>query len=267
MINVIKLNTIGELIDFPFIEGIKDKKYHRRMNYTFRGQNSERYSLISGLKRTSQKDFKYLERRLLNNFKKYGQIIEDKVCSSIWENMIIAQHHGIPTRCLDFSLSPIVALHFALVGNIYGENAVVWAINHGTIHSKLPERYKNILRKNEAVSFTVDMLEELDISIDDYNYDMENKSFIFLEPPSIDDRIVNQFSHLAIIPDLLDPLDPLDGFLDGIPIEKAVYKFVIPYNKIDLFRKQLDYMNITERTLFPGLDGLAAYLKRRYDYV
>lgn len=263
MIKVVELNTIGELIDFPFIEGVKDNKYHRRMNYTFRGQNSEKYSLISGLKRTSQKDFKYLERRLLNNFKKYGQIIEDKVCGSVWENMIIAQHHGIPTRCLDFSLSPIVALHFALVDNVYGENAVVWAINHGVIHHKLPGRYKNILSKNEAVSFTVDMLKELNISIDDYNQDMENSGFIFLEPPSIDDRIVNQFSHLAIIP---DSLDPLDDFLNSISVEKTVYKFIIPYNKIDLFRRQLDYMNITERTLFPGLDGLAAYLKRRYGY-
>lgn len=37
------------------------------MNYTFRGQNNEKYSLISGLRRISQKDFNYLERRLLNN--------------------------------------------------------------------------------------------------------------------------------------------------------------------------------------------------------
>ncbi|MCI8346977.1 MAG: FRG domain-containing protein [Bacilli bacterium] len=264
MIKVIELNSIGELIDFPFVEGIKDKKNFRRMSYTFRGQKSEKYSLTSGLRRTSQKDFNYLERRLLNNFKKYGQIIEDKICRSIWENMIIAQHHGIPTRCLDFSLSPIVALHFALTENSYGENAVVWAINHGFIHRNLlPGRYKKILEYNEAVSFTVDMLEELNISINDYNQDMENKSFIFLEPPSIDNRIVNQFSHLAIIP---DALDPLDDFLSGIPFEKIVYKFIIPYDKIDLFRKQLDYMNITERTLFPGLDGLASYLKRRYGY-
>ncbi len=90
MIKIVELKSIGELIDFPFVDGIRDEKKFRRMDYTFRGQNSEKYSLISGLRRTSQKDFNYLERRLLNNFKKYGQIVEDKVCSSIWENMIIA---------------------------------------------------------------------------------------------------------------------------------------------------------------------------------
>lgn len=264
MVKIIELNNIGEIIDFPFPEEIRDVKYIRKMPYTFRGQNREKYTLLSGLRRTSQKDFKYLERRLLNNFKKYGQIIEDKICRSVWENMIIAQHHGIPTRCLDFSLSPLVALHFALIGNVPGENAVIWAINHGEIHHNfLPDRYKSILKKYEAVSFTVDMLEELNISIDDYNQDMEDKGFIFLEPPSIDDRIVNQFSHLAIIP---NSLDPLDRYLDKIPLRKVVYKFIIPYEKVDMFRKQLDYMNITERTLFPGLDGLARYLKRRYGY-
>lgn len=264
MIEIIELNNIGELIDFPFLEKEKDEKKYGRMNYTFRGQNNEAYSLTSGLRRTSRKDFGYLERRLLNNFKKYGQIIEDRLCSSTWENMIIAQHHGIPTRCLDFSLSPIVALHFALTGNVYGKNAVVWAINHGEIHRNLlPGRYKSILSKNEAVSFTVDMLQEMNISIDEYNQDMENKSFMFLEPPSIDNRIVNQFSHLAILP---NALDPLDDFLNSISLEKIVYKFIVPYDKIDLFRRQLDYMNITERVLFPGLDGLADYLKRRYGY-
>ena len=178
--------------------------------------------------------------------------------------MVIAQHHGIPTRCLDFSLSPLIALHFSLTENTKGDNAAVWAINHGLLHKNLlPRKYKCILDKYEAVSFTVDMLEELKISIDDYNQDMSGKSIIFLEPPSIDLRIINQFSHFAVIP---DALDPLDSFLDKLSFEDAVYKFIIPNDKIDFFRRQLDYMNITERILFPGLDGISSYLKRRYAY-
>jgi hypothetical protein len=88
---------------------------------------------------------------------------------------------------------------------------------------------------------------------------MGDKSIVFLEPPSIDARIVNQFSHFAIIP---DALDPMDKFLNDLPF--VVYKFIIPPNKIEFFRDQLDASNITERVLFPGLDGLSTYLKRRY---
>lgn len=264
MIKIIELNSIGELIDFPFFEGEKDIQHPNRMNYTFRGQCNTQFELISSLRRKRSTNFFYLEQRLLSNFNKYGQFIEDKICGSIWNNMIIAQHHGIPTRCLDFSLSPVVALHFALISNVKGQDAAIWAINHGMLHRNLlPERYKEILDKYGAVSFTVDMLEELRITISDYNRDMDDKSIIFVEPPSIDSRIVNQFSHLAIIP---DALDPLDNFLSNISIDKIAYKFIIPYDKVTLFRRQLDYMNITERILFPGLDGIASYLKRRYGY-
>lgn len=262
MIETVELNSIGQLIDFPFNVGKIDEIHPKRMNYTFRGQKSENFSLISSLRRNSNDNINYIEKRLLNNFRKYSQLTEPKVCNSTWENMIIAQHHGIPTRCLDFSISPVVALHFALTDNIVGENAVVYAINHGLLHKNLlPPKYKNILDKYDAVSFTVEMLDELNISIYDYNQDMTDKSILFLEPPSIDSRIVNQFSHFAIIPDMLDPLD---DFLLSLDIEKAVYKFIIPSDKINYFRRQLDYMNVTERILFPGLDGISSYLKRRY---
>lgn len=67
-------------------------------------------------------------------------------------------------------------------------------------------------------------------------------------------------SILALLP---NALDPLDNFVDS---KTVVYKFVIPYDKIFSFREQLDSMNITERTMFPGLDGLSNYLKKRYHY-
>lgn len=264
MIETMMLNNIGELIDFSFTMGKRDELRPKRMNYTFRGQKSEKYCLSSSLRRNSGNQADYAEKRLLNNFKKYGELIEPKICESIWRNMTIAQHHGLPTRCLDFSISPIIALHFALTDNNEGENAVVWAINHGLLHQKLlPKKYTEILKKYDAVSFTVDMLEDLGITIADYNSDMGDRSIVFLEPPSIDSRIANQFSHFAIIP---DALDPLDDFLNNLLIERAVCKFIIPSDKISLFRQQLDSMNITERTLFPGLDGIASYLKRRYAY-
>lgn len=264
MVENVELRSIGELIDFSFLIGKSDAIHPNRVNYTFRGQKSEHYNLISSLRRNSGSKYRYAEKRLLYNFRKYGELIEPKICDSIWKTMIIAQHHGIPTRCLDFSISPLVALHFALSDNDKTENAVVWAINHSQLHQKLlPKKYTDIVNKYNAVSFTSEMFEELGITIEDYNHDMNDKSIVFLEPPSIDSRIVNQFSHFAVIP---DALDPLDDFLRNLTIEKVAYRFIIPCDKIKLFRRQLDHMNITERTLFPGLDGISNYLKRRYTF-
>ena len=54
-----------------------------------------------------------LETPLLENFIKYVSIEDPTIDESIWKAMIIGQHHGLPTRLLDWSHSTLVALHFA----------------------------------------------------------------------------------------------------------------------------------------------------------
>ena len=81
----------------------------------------------------------------------------------------------------------MVALHFALCDNEEGKDAAVWAINHGILHDRLlPDKYRNFLNKEHAISFTLEILEKMEITLEDYNRDMGNRSIIFLEPPSID---------------------------------------------------------------------------------
>lgn len=251
---IIELKSIGQYID-----SIYESDMYK--NYIYRGQKNKDYSLTSSLKRNYGTNFLYAEIRLLENFKKYGLTSEYYMNRTIWEDMILAQHHGLPTRLLDFTSSPLVALHFALTDNILKEDAAVWCIDINKIHTDLlPRNYKKILEEHKAYSFTVEMLEEMNLTLKKYNQDMKDKSLIFIEPPSSDIRIVNQNSIFAVLP---NALDPLDNFVNS---KTVVYKFVIPYDKIISFREQLDSMNITEGTMFPGLDGLSNYLKRRYYY-
>lgn len=251
---IIELKSIGQYFDC-----IYESDMYK--NYIYRGQKNKDYSLISSLKRNCGTNLLYAEIRLLENFKKYGLTSEDFKNRTIWEDMILAQHHGLPTRLLDFTSSPLVALHFALTDNNLKEDAAVWAIDINKIHTDLlPRDYKKVLEEHKAYSYTVEMLEEMNLTLNKYDQDMKDESLIFLEPPSSDIRIVNQKSILAILP---TALDPLDHFVDS---KTVVYKFIIPYDKILSYREQLDSMNITERTMFPGLDGLSNYLKRRYHY-
>lgn len=258
MIEERTLKTIGDLIEFSTQNMIG--KYPI-MNFTFRGHKRADYKLISSLQRCCSFEKEYIENRTLTNFRKYGESFSPQLNESIWKNMIIAQHHGLPTRLLDFSISPLVALYFALDDIHSNDTAAIWAISHVKLNQLLPQDYKDILNKRMGRSFTVEALNEMRISISDYNRDMGNSSLLFIEPPSIDQRIINQFSHFALVPDCIDPLD---DFLDKIKIPNVAYKFLIlPQNKI-IFKRQLDTLNITERTLFPGLDGIASYLSRRY---
>ncbi len=83
---------------------------------------------------------------------------------------------------------------------------------------------------------------------------------VFLEPPSLDQRIVNQFSIFSM---MSSPLDRMDEWLSE-EHQELVRRIIIPAEMKWEVRDKLDQANITERVLFPGLDGLARWLKRHY---
>jgi hypothetical protein len=82
---------------------------------------------------------------------------------------------------------------------------------------------------------------------------------LFVEPPSFDERIVNQYALFSL---MSGPEATLDDWLE----EHADLwrKLVIPADLKWEVRDKLDQANITERVLFPGLDGLSRWLARHY---
>jgi hypothetical protein len=81
----------------------------------------------------------------------------------------------------------------------------------------------------------------------------------FLEPPALDERIVNQYALFSLMP---SPHARMDEWLGGH--EELVRRIVLPAGLKWEVRDKLDQANITERVLFPGLDGLATWLKRYF---
>ena len=69
--------------------------------------------------------------------------------------LALAQHHGVPTRLLDFTFSPYVALYFALRGRTRQEKRrppVVWAIDQAALSEvgiKFSQRADDEVRKAE----------------------------------------------------------------------------------------------------------------------
>ncbi len=123
----------------------------------------------------------------------------------------------------------------------------------------LPGRYKKILSDNQTSVFTVNMLNDVTTSLEQYDEDMQNRSMVVIEPPSIDPRIVNQYSFFSIVPDAINDIEEyFDKYTNN------TIKYVIDKDLRWRIRDMLDQQNISERILYAGLDGLSRWLGRHY---
>lgn len=230
-----------------------------RSNYVYRGMSSSAFSLETTLMRLGG-NLRELEVHLLRNFKKYAR--QDAVQEdNEWNWLAVAQHHGLPSRLLDWTYSPYVALHFATANlSLYNHDAVIWCVDFVRAHEHLPAKLKRTLSDESANALTAEMLERAAGTLRDLEKLSPENFAVFFEPPSLDERIVNQF---ALFSFMSSPVARLDHWL-AAQDESLVRRIIIPKEMKWEVRDKLDQANVTERVLFPGLDGLSRWLRRHY---
>lgn len=255
--NEVRVSSWTELQERVF-EGSWNPELGRfRPKAAYRGLSSSDYRLETTLQRM-RGSYVDVERHLLRNFKKYAHrsvVSQD----SIWHWIAVGKHYGLPTRLLDWTHSPLVAMHFA-TSNIerMQEDGVIWIVDYARAHELLPPGLQAQLRSEGASLFTTEFLAKSVRGLDELAA-LAGDFVVFFEPPSIDDRIVNQFALFSLLP---DPRTVFDTWLGKHP---GVWrKIVIPAGLKWEIRDKLDQANITERVLFPGMDGLSRWLKRQY---
>jgi len=257
-VNEIRINSWSELQNELFAESWDDEIGRFRSRFAFRGLSDASYRLETTLTRLGG-DYSKLEHHLMRNFKKYahGRGVEDR---SFWHWMSVAQHYGLPTRLLDWTYSPLIAMHFA-TANIckFDLDGVIWAVNYVRTHELLPKVLRKKLDEEGANVFTVEMLAELITNQTQLTRMTRDDSLIFFEPPSMQDRIVNQHAFFSVMP------NPERSLCDCLRSHPGMWRrVIIPAELKWEIRDKLDQANITERVLFPGLDGLSQWLKRHY---
>ena len=202
-----------------------------------------------------------------------------------WEELAIAQHHGLPTRFMDWTTNPLVALYFAVrnTGGRNADSAVYVLISN-------PKRYADLKRGQAAQVKPVGdaATESATVAEDDAYADFGTDEAtpltpnadttvpadsaelsadvgplelpmpfnisenIIYDPPHVSPRIRAQDGVLLAC---WQPMQPLD--------EKDYLEIVIKQAAHEDIRRRLDQYGVFDKQLFPDLDGIAKWLKYR----
>jgi hypothetical protein len=159
-----------------------------------------------------------------------------------WKRLVVAQHHGLPTRLIDWSTNPLVALFFAVEGEpVNCTNGACPTCGGSGTHASAV----HAITDREA--FTVEGLAAADANGFAPAYAFDDRVGV-LRPPDISPRIAAQSSLFTIRKD------------PGIPIQPDLTAIIPQVHRPTILR-QLEDLGINRRTLFPDMDGIAAYIK------
>jgi hypothetical protein len=267
-LSTIEVRSLGALIDHVTPDAPDPRTGRRRDSGVYRGGGDARWPLLTSLDRLGgihpPHTKRGLESHILRNWVRYSRPYFPQARNE-WELLVAAQHHGLPTRLLDWTYSPLVAAHFATLGRTRGgatgTHRVIWRLDWQRVHRHFgfPE-----------LALFTDDLDRLRDGDGDGHFSpwelMRDETRIepfacLIEPPTLDARIAAQSAVFTLSS---DATQPFDRFLDAHGLLGAITRFIIPCDATDQVRDQLDLATMDERRLFPDLDGVAAQLRRYY---
>lgn len=213
-----------------------------------------------------------------------------------WEELAIAQHHGLPTRFMDWSTNPLVALYFAVrnTGDRANDSAVY-------VLRSNPKRYADLKRgqsaqvkpvgdaATEVVASAVDAYDAFDLPEEEDEEDDETDYETLLKPAGtdyMDEKTAEKAARTSAFADMPTPFKITENIIydpphvspriraqDGVllacwqpmkPLDEQDYlEIVIKQSAHDDIRQRLDQYGVFDKQLFPDLDGIAKWLKYR----
>ena len=239
-----------------FYEVVAGPEYQ---NWAFRGQSDAEWPLYSSLSRyfkeygIHRKAWANQEERIGRIFRRKAHLFLEHVPDprDAFQWLALMQHHGAPTRLIDFTWSPFVAAFFALERAT--KDAAVWAIF-------VPAIWRAAHKFSFAQKQTPLTPEELSLrnpgAYEEFYLRNEVAFVSSGEPLVMNKRLIAQ-SGTFIVPGMLD--QPVEEILAAYPEpQKTVAKFVLNTRILRSDAMLALYnMNLTNATLFPDLDGLA----------
>lgn len=265
----VQIEKLSQYIDV--IEQLKDyyKNTGSQLTFLYRGHSKESYELLPGLFRRPA--IAKNEKQILYSFIQEASSTVHIPTDHLVRWAEYAQHYGVPTRFLDWTKNPLVALYFACK-SAYDVNGRVWILNVGNFNIKA---FENI---EEQSNITIlEIVKELIEKDSNYDYPIQYTPFY------VDPRMSAQSSYFMVWGSKHEPLEKLfcgdeyamtlrdkTGELFEYLVNRQkqlLFCFTIPAAQKRPLLLELDTVGINEKTLFPGLDGIGRYVERKTQFI
>ncbi len=257
MTREVEINSIAE-----FTSVVQDRAANTPLVW-YRGARSAAYDLTPTLYRrgdiTNFTGFSALEQKLITEFKHRSPPFVEKLPGDDLELLFLMQHHGIPTRLLDWTENPFVALFFALEAvrlDIEQKDAAVWMLDPTLLNKLSLSSYSH-----EGILSVGDDLLRGYAPMKEPRTNANNPVALYGVHNS--QRIVAQRGVFVLSAANIAPLNLIDFQGGG---DDLLIKLNIPVAKKQDIFKQLFGMGITDSVIFPDLDGLAREIKTRHGF-